>query len=400
MGFGSPAKMRQGLIATRECSVCSIGTLTLDSYSRGCDYLSPLVDLSQGIELNGYPILSYPADTTRQILEGIQCDSFPVQMRHGTPLPMDVFKKLGEVGINATEGGPISYCMPYGRVALKDCTKAWFNASRYMQGEFEQPHLETFGGCLMGQLCPPSLLVATSILEALFFASAGIRSVSLSYCQGTSLQQDYAALTVLRNQALRYLNRLDWHVVVYTYMGMYPKSASGAEMLLRDSAGLAQTAGCERLIVKTRSERYRIPSIEDNLQALITADQAAAAITNHPGYTVRTAELQSEIEEEVQSIIESVLNLSSDLQAAIVGSFERGILDIPFCLHPDNAQQARGLVDENGQLKWAKTGNLPFKHDPSQKQKPLTPELLLWQLEYVANKYDNLAANQKGIRPK
>src|SRR5205823_12314317 len=44
-----------------------------------------------------------------------------------------------------------------------------------------EPHLETFGGCMMGQLCPPSQLVAISVLEALFFAQHGLRSISCSY---------------------------------------------------------------------------------------------------------------------------------------------------------------------------------------------------------------------------
>ena len=59
-------------------------------------------------------------------------------------------------------------------------------------------HLETFGGCLLGQLCPPSLLVAISVLEALFFVQHGLRSVSLSYAQQTHPAQDIEALAALR----------------------------------------------------------------------------------------------------------------------------------------------------------------------------------------------------------
>lgn len=41
-------------------------------------------------------------------------------------------------------------------------------------------HLESFGGCMLGQLCPPGLLVALSILEGLFFRAHGIESISLT----------------------------------------------------------------------------------------------------------------------------------------------------------------------------------------------------------------------------
>ena len=35
------------------------------------------------------------------------------------------------------------------------------------RGPGREPHLETFGGCMMGQLCPPAMLVALSLLEGI-----------------------------------------------------------------------------------------------------------------------------------------------------------------------------------------------------------------------------------------
>jgi methylaspartate mutase epsilon subunit len=64
----------------------------------------------------------------------------------------------------------------------------------------QEAHLETFGGCMMGQLCPPSLLVALSTLEALFFRQHGLRSISLSYAQQTHAEQDAEAVLAMRRQ--------------------------------------------------------------------------------------------------------------------------------------------------------------------------------------------------------
>ena len=86
-------------------------------------------------------------------------------------------------------------------------------------------HLETFGGCLLGQLCPPSLLVATSVLEALFFVQHGLRSVSLSYAQQTHPVQDIEALAALDRLATELLpDVVDRHIVLYTYMGVFPRT--------------------------------------------------------------------------------------------------------------------------------------------------------------------------------
>lgn len=75
---------------------------------------------------------------------------------------------------------------------------------------------------MLGQLCPPSLLVALSVLEGVFFRQHGLRSVSLSYAQQTHHDQDVEALLALRTLAGEHLAGMDWHVVLYTYMGVFP----------------------------------------------------------------------------------------------------------------------------------------------------------------------------------
>lgn len=244
MGFSGPEQMRRGLAATRRARAATVGTLTLDSYTRVKDYASVERALAEDTGLNGYPIVTHGVETTREVLEGIRGPGFPVQIRHGSALPDDIFTTLVAAGLDATEGGPVSYCLPYSRVPLAVATDAWARCceqfARLRDDRGIEPHLESFGGCMMGQMCPPSLLIAITLLEGLFFHQHGLRSVSLSFAQGTHPRQDEEAIAVLRSLAAELLPRdTDWHIVVYTYMGKYPRTPEGARHLLRGAAELA-----------------------------------------------------------------------------------------------------------------------------------------------------------------
>ena len=48
-----------------------------------------------------------------------------------------------------------------------------------------------------------------------------------------------------------------------------------------------------------------------------------------------------------------MLSLDDDIGRALVVAFARGHLDVPFCLHPDNAGRTRGYLDTDGRLRVA-----------------------------------------------
>ena len=382
--------MRDALLSVKASGANRIGTLTLDSYTRTGDFETPVVCLREGQQLNGYPIVSHSVATTQAVLVGVHDEEFPVQVRHGTPQPQTIFQRMIDVGLDATEGGPVSYCLPYGRVPLDVCVGAWAEACHILAHRAERPHVESFGGCLMGQLCPPSLLVAVSVLECLFFKSCGITSVSLSYAQGPSHAQDRAALRILREAAQQLLGTIDWHVVLYTYMGLFPSTEAGASALIASSARLARETGTERMIVKTTAESRQIPTLADNLHALHLAQLAADAVDEVSNITVREQECYEQIKEEVMALLDAVLNADGDLGRALCSAFQHGLLDIPYCLHRDNRGLARSAIDHEGRLVWATTGNLPIRpatHCWSSDAPP--SEALLSQLAYVANRYDS-----------
>ena len=393
MGFADPAVMRAGLAATKAAAAATVGTVTLDSYTRVCDTASVAHALRNGIALNGYPIVNHPADVTRGMLDGLEGPDFPVQVRHGSARPADIFRAMIAAGLHATEGGPVSYCLPYSRTPLDESVRNWAHCCDLLldaEHPAGRPHLETFGGCMMGQLCPPSELVALSVLEALFFYRKGVRSISVSYAQQTNMTQDQEAVSALRRLCAELLPEATWHVVIYAYMGLFPRTSDGARGLLGTAAELAVTTGSERLIVKTTAEAHRIPTVAENVAALEHAGAVARSVTSKA-----TVDSDNQVYREAYALVDAVLNSHADLGRAIVVAFKRGLLDVPYCLHPDNAGQARSYLDPTGRLGWSELGSLPLRRVvESHHADRITSSTLMSALSHIQNVYDAEALEQ------
>ncbi|MGD0066897.1 MAG: methylaspartate mutase [Streptosporangiaceae bacterium] len=404
MGFSDLRRMRRGLLATKFAAARTVGTLTLDSYTRLGDHAAVRRALADGTQLNGYPIVDHPVAATQAVLDGVLDESFPVQVRHGSSRPGQIIRALTAAGLDASEGGPISYCLPYGRTPLRESMDNWARGCELLTRLVTAPripHLESFGGCLLGQLCPPGLLVAISLLEALFFTQHGMDSVSLSYAQQTDTGQDEQAVVALGRLAAEFLPRhVDWHVVLYTYMGVFPRTERGARRLLEASAELAVRSGAQRLIVKTAAEAHCIPTVEENVHALETAARAAAgaaalqvgplAGTPGGGDPGDDSAPGAEVQREARAFIEAVLELGHDVGRSLLIAFRRGYLDIPYCLHPDNAGRSRGRLDERGRLCWSAVGAMPVRATAMPRaQRAMTSAQLLRDLYSVAQRFDH-----------
>lgn len=393
MGFAAARRMRRGLRAVREFDGLSIGTLTLDSKTR----LRLFEDAAEALRcqqpLNGYPIVAHGAEATRALLAGIQGSDFPVQVRHGSPLPYEVFEVSRAAGIDAIEGGPVSYCLPYGRVPLAECVRAWGDCARFWAEAGDEDgtvnHLESFGGCMLGQLCPPEMLVAISILEGLFFIRHGLRSVSVSHAQGTNGEQDVGGVLALRRLAGELFGETSWHVVLYTWMGLFPESERGARSIIEESARVAAVSGALRLIVKTAAEAHQIPTLADNLRAMRWSADAADAARDEPP-SGRALELGEDIYRQARRITEAVLSLSPDVGQAITKAFRKGLLDVPFCIHPDNRNEARPHLDErSGLLGWSAAGRVPVDVTrPGHRARHFSSSALRRVLSHNQRKYD------------
>jgi methylaspartate mutase epsilon subunit len=399
MGFSDPSAMRAGLMATRHAAATTVGTITLDSYTRTNQHAAARAGLADGTPLNGYPITTFAADTTRRLLDGVQDADFPIQVRHGSAAPQRIFAALAQAGLAASEGGPVSYCLPYGSIPLRESVRNWEESCALISDLRTvgiEPHLESFGGCMMGQLCPPSLLVALSVLEALFFRQHGVHSVSLSYAQQTHPGQDEEAVAALRRLAGELLGSTGWHVVVYEYMGVYPKTPAGSMLLGEAAARLAIRTGAARLVVKTVAEAVRLPTINENVAAL---ERASAAADDERRQQAPRTPVDSQTYAEAKALVTATLQLSRDVGQALVQAFAQGLLDVPFCLHADNAGRARSYVAPSGRLSWSDIGAMPLRglaevDDDGE----LTSAGLLNALSHVSRSFDERALEQPSRR--
>ncbi|MGW6420061.1 FAD/NAD(P)-binding protein [Streptomyces sp. NPDC055055] len=411
MGMVGSREMAAGVAAVAALPERTVATLTIDSYTRVGDHAAATAALRGGRPLNGFPLVSHGPATTARVAAAAGRTT-PVQVRHGSADPMAIFRTMTAAGLAASEGGPVSYCLPYGRTPLAESVAAWRESVAYLTEESRahgrRAHLESFGGCLLGQLCPPSLLVAVSVLECLFFAAHGATSVSLSYAQQTHPAQDAGALTALRLLSDEFLPpAVDRHIVLYTYMGVYPRTVPGARLLLRRSAELAVRGGAQRLIVKTETEAHRIPTVAENLTALRIAAAAAARTprgAGTPGAGARAGRggpADADAEEvlaEARALVTAVLDLSDDIGAALLKAFDRGLLDVPFCLHPDNRGAVRSTVAPDGRLQWTDLGALPLL-TTSRRTTPMTSRQLSGMLDRVAREHDRAAGTDDDREP-
>ncbi|MFE5770286.1 methylaspartate mutase [Streptomyces sp. NPDC056485] len=407
MGFGELHRMRAGLRAVREADATTVGTVTVDSYTRCHEDGAALRALRERpADLNGFPLLAHGVPAVRTLLQEVASADFPVQIRHGTPRPVRLLRALAEAGADATEGGPVSYCLPYGRVPLARAVAEWSAGCELLAARPVPPHMETFGGCMLGQLCPPSLLVALSVLEALFFREHGLRGISLSYAQQVHPGQDLEALAALRRLADERLSGTAHHIVLYTFMGVFPRTGHGSRRLLADSARLAVRGGAERLVVKTPAEAHRIPTVAENVAALVHAARAAEsqAAAGAPGTgtgtgtgagagaedgAARWSPTESGLYEEARTLVDAVLEPGGGVGACLLRAFARGILDVPYCLHPDNANRSRATIDATGALGWSRAGGMPVTPPPTAAAAPVTAGQLIELLGFNRRRFDS-----------
>ena len=194
---------------------------------------------------------------------------------------------------------------------------------------------------MMGQLCPPSLLVAISVLEALFFRRHGCAASRSATPSRPTRRRTSEAVRALRRLAAELLPDVDWHVVIYTYMGVFPRTPGGRRGLLEEAARLAVRSGAARLIVKTVGRGAPHPDDRGERRRAGGRRGGRRGRARLPGRRPRSTTPASTPRPGRSSTRCSTSTPTSD--AALVRAVRRGYLDVPYCLHPDNAGRTRSV---------------------------------------------------------
>jgi methylaspartate mutase epsilon subunit len=368
-GVGGHDAMRQLLRDLEAYGQPDILSITIDSHTRLRRYDHALRVLNHDpSDLNGYPLVTHGWQRGRELNEAI---GVPLEVRHGSPDPRDLFEISLASGITSFEGGGISYNLPYSKnVPLAESLSAWAEVDRSC-GELAEWGViidrELFG-TLSAVLMPPSISLAISVIEGLLAAREGVRCISIAYPQGGNLSQDIAALQAIPLLARKYLpGSVTVHAVLHEFMGVFPKIRSNADDLILYGAITARLGGAAKLITKTYQEAYGIPDSSANIEGLRLARRANSPLLGFikPDPPDVTRELQwilAEVAELVDPVIEQ-----KNIARAVVESFDAGTLDIPFSASRHAKSKVIPMRDKSGAIRYLSPGDLAFSEKTVQR---------------------------------
>ncbi|MFC6087733.1 methylaspartate mutase [Saccharothrix lopnurensis] len=351
------------LLRTLERAGPGILTITIDSHTRLRDFATA-ARLAAGspADLNGYPLVAHGWRRGRELVASV---GVPLQVRHGSPDPRDLFAVALAAGITSFEGGPIGYNLPYAKdVPLAVSLRAWREVDQVcgLLAEHGVVVDRELFGTLTAVLVPPSTSIAMTLLEAVGAVEAGVRCLSVSYPQGGETHQDVAALRAIRSLARRYLG-VEVHAVLHQYMGPFPRSRPAASALIVQGGLVARLGGAAKVVTKTEQEAEGIPDARANADGLALAALGAADLFGFARLDEdRVAEEQHWIEREVADLVDPVLQ-GPDLARGIEAAFAAGRLDVPFSASRHARAEVVPRRDPSGAIRYGDSARLPFS-DP------------------------------------
>lgn len=320
--------------------------------------------------INGFPVVNHGVPALRRLIRAV---GTPMQTRHSTRDPRLLAEISCAGGATAYEGGPICYNIPYYRdYPLATSIQRWQYVDRLI-GLYEQEYgvriEREYFGVLTGTLIPPSLAIATGVLESLLALAQGVRCVGIGWAEQGCRRQDIAVIRAIPKVAREIFDRLGYanvavHTCFHQYMAAFPELPTKAEELIYQSAITGTMAGAPRIITKTPVEAFKIPSLSDNLAGLALSIRGAAQAEELAHQAPDTAEEEAMIRREVMAIVEAVIEAGrGDVAKGVVAGFRAGLIDIPFAPSVHNHGAVMTARDLDGAIRFLDFGKLPFDRE-------------------------------------
>lgn len=320
--------------------------------------------------INGFPMVNHGVPPLRRLIRALD---LPLQTRHSTKDPRLLAEISCASGVTAYEGGAICYNIPYYRdYPLETSIRRWQYVDRLI-GRYEQEYgvriEREYFGVLTGTLIPPSLAIATGVLESLLALMQGVRCVGIGWAEQGCRRQDVAAIRAIPKIADEIFSGLGYanvavHTCFHQYMAAFPELPTKAEELIYQSSITGALAGAPRIITKTPVEAFKIPSMADNLAGLALSMRGVAEAAERKHEAPDTAEEEAMIRKEVVAIVETVIALGhGDVAKGIVAAFRGGQIDIPFAPSVHNHGAVMTARDVDGAIRFLNFGNLPFDRE-------------------------------------
>lgn len=355
------------------------------------------------VTINGTPIINWGVEVLRRISEDIPT---PMQVRHSAKDPRLLAEVTFASGISGFEGGPICYNLPYYKdLALGESIQKWKYVDKLASTYFEKfgivIHREFFG-VLTGTLIPHSLGIATGILEGFLACQQGVQAISIGIGESGSLAQDVAAIKFIKEDVPKIfksagLNPIHIGATLSQHMGAFPSDPARAKDLIIGSAIAAAHSNPDRFITKTFVEAERIPTVEDNAEAMNLISSLMATKIG----TVNLKEIDSEynyLKMEVEDLLENVIfRGGGDISRGIQLAFKNGELDIPFSPSKYNLGKVFIFRDILGRLRYGNFGKMNFRREVRQFHEYQIQERLSYENLKIKRSYELVERDIRAI---
>lgn len=352
----------------------SVLSYQVDSYTRNNNYAAAEEEIRHSslyeCSINGFPVINHGVPALRRIISEIKV---PLQTRHSTREPRLLAEISYAGGVTAFEGGAICYNIPYyNDYQLTESIPVWQYVDRLTGLYFERFGIvldREFFGVLTATLIPPSLAIATGILESLLAVQQGVRCVSIGYAEQGNRIQDIAAIRTINKVAPEIIanagfDGIQVNSIFHQYMAAFPPLPHLAEQLIMESAVSAALSGATRMLTKTPVEAYKIPTMRDNIEGLLLNFKGIQDAQGQRVDERRVSEESAIIEREVWALINGVIQCGKgNIASGIVKSFQEGVLDIPFAPSVHNRGKVMTARDCEGAVRFLRFGSLPFDAD-------------------------------------
>ncbi|MBI3068131.1 MAG: methylaspartate mutase subunit E, partial [Betaproteobacteria bacterium] len=231
-GFGTFEMQRDLMVTLDKEGHADIVPTTTDSYTRNEQWSLA----QQGIEeskkagrsmLNGYPMVNYGVECAKKLVEAIDK---PAIMLTGTAMP----RLTGEIGFaggySGYLGSGIAYTVSYVKeMPVEEGIRNYQYLDR-LAAMYQEHGVELHRrqpGFLTGTNIPPSIAIATCVLDCLLAAAQEVKNYGLEMGETLHLVQDAAAVAVCGELAQEYLARKGYRdvftpVTLLHWMGAWP----------------------------------------------------------------------------------------------------------------------------------------------------------------------------------
>ena len=374
-GFATFAMQRELMVTLDRDGHADIVPTTTDSYTRNERW-----QLAQkGIEeserlgrsmLNGYPIVNYGVECARELIAAIDK---PAIMLTGTTMPKLTSEIAFAGGYSGYLGSGIAYTTSYIKeLSIEDGIRNYQYLDRLaaMYAEHGVELHRRQPGFLTGTNIPPSIAIATCVLDCLLAAAQGVTNYGLEMGETMHLVQDAAAVAACGALCQEYLARKG-HRGVFTsvtllhWMSAWPQDEAQAAALIGYGGTLAAIAGAASVTTKSTHEAFGIPTPQANAEGLRMTRMAIYLARDIRLDGLPAYEQEKElIGREVRAIVDKVLEMGDgDVAVGAVRAFEAGVMDVPWSPNRHCRSRVLPARDVDGMLRVLDPGDMPYPRD-------------------------------------